>query len=121
MLIIEGKTIKFSRGDDITFNFSCKDKQGNPYTFLVGDTIQFRIFDKNGYGKVAILSKEITIEEETETVPINLTSSDTMIGEEINAVVKLWYEISINEDTTVIGFDDAGPAMVWLLPAREES
>ena len=121
MLIIEGKTIKFSRGDDITINFGCKDKQGNSYTFQIGETIQFRIFDKQGYDKVAILSKEITIDEETTTVPINLTSQDTMIGEEINSAVKYWYEISINEDNTVIGFDNAGPAILYLLPAREES
>lgn len=121
MLIIEGKTIKFSRGDDITLNLSCKDKQGNLYEFLVGDTVQFRIFEKNGYDKIAILSKEIEVEEETTTVSINLTSAETMIGEEINSAVKYWYEVSINEDNTVIGYDNSGPALLYLLPAREES
>ena len=121
MLIIEGKTIKFSRGDDITFDFSCKDENNNQYTFMVGDTIQFRIFNANGYGTEAILSKEITVGEETTVIPINLSSSDTMIGEDINSAVKYWYEISINEDTTVIGYDNSGPALLYLLPAREES
>ena len=121
MLIIEGKTVKFSRGDDIVINFSCKDENGIDYTFGVGEEVQFRIFDKNGYDDPAILSKEITIDEETTVVPIHLTSEETMIGEEINSAVKYWYEISINEDNTVIGYDNAGPAILYLLPAREES
>lgn len=122
MLIIEGKTVKFSRGDDITIDFSCKDKDRNPYTFSIGETVQFRIFNKNGYGKEAIVSKEITIEEDdTTVVPIHLTSEDTMIGGEINGSVMYWYEISINEDNTIIGFDNDGPALLYLLPAREES
>lgn len=121
MLIIEGKTIKFSRGDEIVLNFSCKDKNKNDYVFGVGETVQFRIFEKNGYGGEAILSKEITIDEETTIVPISLSSQDTMIGEDINSPVKYWYEISINEDNTVIGYDNAGPAILCLLPAREES
>lgn len=121
MLIIDGKTIQFSRGDDITLNFSCKDENKVDYVFGVGETVQFRIFEKNGYGNEAILSKEITIDEEATVVPIHLSSEDTMIGEEINSKKTYWYEISINEDNTVIGYDDAGPAILFLLPAREES
>lgn len=121
MLIIEGKTIKFSRGDDISFDFMCKDENGDQYIFDVNDEIEFRIFEKNGYGKQAILSKEITIDEETSVVTINLTSSETKIGKETNTAIIYWYEISINEDNTVIGFDDTGPALLYLLPAREES
>lgn len=121
MLIVDGKTIQFSRGDDITLNFSCKDINNNDYVFSVGDTVQFRIFDKNGYDDEAILSKEISIDEETTIVPIHLLSEDTMIGEEINSKKTYWYEISINEDNTVIGYDNAGPAILYLLPAREES
>lgn len=121
MLIIDGKTIQFSRGDDITLNFSCKDESGTDYVFGIGETVQFRIFDKNGYDDEAIISKEITIVEEATVVPIHLSSEDTMIGEEINSKKTYWYEISINEDNTVIGYDNAGPAILFLLPAREES
>ena len=121
MLIIEGKTIKFSRGDEITINFSCKDKNGSPYTFLAGDTVQFRIFPTRGYDDEAILSKEVVVDEDTTVVPINLTSEDTMIGNKINAAALYWYEISINEDNTVIGYDDDLAAKLFLLPAREES
>lgn len=121
MLIIDGKTIKFSRGDEITINFSCKDKDGNDYVFSPGETVQFRIFPTKGYDSDAVLTKQIEVDEEQTVVPINLTSQETMIGEKINAPVIYWYEISINEDNTVIGYDEESAAKLYLLPAREES
>lgn len=120
MLKIIGTTIKISRGDNAAILFSCNDKQGNPYTFTQGETIQFRVFQKNGYDDEAILSKECEVEEDTEVVEIELTSDDTTIGNPINAPKIYWYEISINETNTVIGYEN-DPALFILLPAREDS
>ena len=120
MLIIDGTTIKASRGDDITILFSCEDKNGEIYTFTEGETIQFRIFDKDGYKKEPLLYKEYLIDEDKTIVEINLTSAETTIGEPINNPKTYWYEISINEINTIIGYEN-DPALFVLLPARGNS
>ncbi|MBR4486267.1 hypothetical protein IKS57_02740, partial [bacterium] len=49
--------------------------------------------------------KTITPSEETTTLTIALTQEETTIGELINAPVKYWYEIQLN-DNTIIGYDE---------------
>lgn len=118
MLNISGKTIRINRGDAGTLALTIPISDEENYTFNIGDKIQFRIFEKKGYNKDIVLEKVIEVEEETEIVDISLTEADTLIGEDINKEVIYWYEIALNEEQTVIGYDENGAAELILYPAK---
>lgn len=117
MIEIEGKTIRISRGDSGTIKLTIPLSDTENYEFQVGDKVQFRVFEKKNYNNV-FLDKEINIEEITSVIDICLTEKDTSIGEVINKPVTYWYEISLNETQTVVGYDDEGPAELILYPAH---
>ena len=117
MIEIEGKTIRISRGDSGTIKLTIPLSDTENYEFQVGDKVQFRVFEKKNYNNV-FLDKEINIEEITSVIDICLTEKDTSIGEIINKPVTYWYEISLNETQTVVGYDDDGPAELILYPAQ---
>lgn len=117
MIEIEGKTIRISRGDSATIKLTIPLSDTENYEFQVGDKVQFRVFEKKNYNNV-FLDKEINIEEITSVIDICLTEKDTSIGEVINKPVTYWYEISLNETQTVVGYDDEGPAELILYPAH---
>ncbi len=117
MIEIEGKTIRISRGDSGTIKLTIPLSDTENYEFQVGDKVQFRVFEKKNYNNV-FLDKEINIEEITSVIDICLTEKDTSIGEIINKPVTYWYEISLNEIQTVVGYDDEGPAELILYPAH---
>lgn len=117
MIEIEGKTIRISRGDSGTIKLTIPLSDTENYEFQVGDKVQFRVFEKKNYNNV-FLDKEINIEEITSVIDICLTEKDTSIGEIINKPVTYWYEISLNETQTVVGYDDEGPAELILYPAH---
>lgn len=111
------KNIWLTRGDIATINISAKKSDGSNHTFLVGDIVRFNVFKKNACNDV-VLQKDITISEETEIVPISLSTNETRIGEMIHKPVDYWYEVVVNPETapqTIIGyFDD--PTIFKLLP-----
>lgn len=117
MIEIEGKTIRISMGDSGTIKLTIPLSDTENYEFQVGDKVQFRVFEKKNYNNV-FLDKEINIEEITSVIDICLTEKDTSIGEIINKPVTYWYEISLNETQTVVGYDDEGPAELILYPAH---
>lgn len=117
MIEIEGKTIRISRGDSGTIKLTIPLSDTENYEFQVGDKVQFRVFEKKNYNNV-FLDKEINIEEITSVIDICLTEKDTSIGEVINKPVTYWYEISLNETQTVVGYDDDGAAELILYPAQ---
>lgn len=117
MIEIEGKTIRISRGDSGTIKLTIPLSDTENYEFQVGDKVQFRVFEKKNYNNV-FLDKEINIEEITSAIDICLTEKDTSIGEVINKPVTYWYEISLNETQTVVGYDDDGAAELILYPAQ---
>ena len=117
MIEIEGKTIRISRGDSGTIKLTIPLLDTENYEFQAGDKVQFRVFEKKNYNN-AFLDKEINIEEITSVIDICLTEKDTSIGEVINKPITYWYEISLNETQTVVGYDDEGPAELILYPAH---
>ena len=117
MIEIEGKTIRISRGDSGTIKLTIPLSDTENYEFQAGDKVQFRVFEKKNYNNV-FLDKEINIEEITSVIDICLTEKDTSIGEVINKPITYWYEISLNETQTVVGYDDDGPAEFILYPAQ---
>ena len=113
---IEGSTIKLNRGDVMSMRLSLKMEDGSDYTFQNGDKIVFSVYNKNKMDEEAVLLKEIVVDEQSESVDINLTSEETKIGELINKPVDYWYEVELNNEYTVIGYDDDGAKILRLYP-----
>ena len=117
MIEIEDKTIRMSRGDSVSINLTIPITDSENYKFKNGDKIQLRIFEKKNYEK-ELLKKEVIITEETEEVVINIQEEDTKFCPNINKPNTYWYEISLNEVETVVGYDNDGPAEFILYPAK---
>lgn len=120
--IESNKTIYLTRGDIATINVTAKNSDGSDYTFKVNDVVRLNIFKKNDCHSI-ILTKDVTVSEETTVANIPLTSSETKIGDLINKPVDYWYEIVLNPETapqTIIGYLD-NPTIFKLLPEGGDS
>lgn len=112
---IVGTTIKVNRGDVLNLSLSTELEDGSTYTFHNGDKIVFSIYEKGKMSDNAVLIKEINVVTETETVDIGLTNEETKIGELINKPVTYWYEVELNDQYTIIGYDDETGAKEFVL------
>lgn len=115
MFKIVKDVFKVTRATKGTFEFSLDD-----YVFKPDDTIEFRLYEKGKLDKKPVKSKEIKISEESTSVDIELTCDDTNIGIPCNEMVEYWYEIELNDDQTVMGFDEKGPKRFELYPKGVE-
>ena len=107
------------RGDKGTLEYSIKQDDESLYEFQQGDKIEFTVFENKGYSKTPVLNKEITPTPGETSVNIELTATDTTLGEAENKAITYWYEIALNGDETVNGYDsDDGPLEFILLPAK---
>lgn len=120
MLKIDSKTkqINLTRGDIANFNISAKNDDGTNYQFQVEDEIKLSIYEKKDYSKL-ILTKSVVVNEATENVVLSLTSQETKIGDIINKPVDYWYEIQLNNEQTIIGYDEDGAKIFRLYPEGE--
>lgn len=117
MFKIEKNKILVNRGDFGIIDFRIPLDATTDYTFEVGDVISFGVYPTSQYEKVPLIYKEIKIEEEGITsVEIVLESEDTKIGNIINKPVQYWYEIQLNKEQTVLGYDKDGPKIFMLYP-----
>lgn len=64
----------------------------------------------------AVLLKEITVNGSQQSVEITCTKEEMTIGELINKPVEYWYEIELNNEHTVIGYDENGAKILLLFP-----
>ena len=118
---IDGTTIGITRGDILSLNLSLQTEAGTAYTFQPNDKIKFSVYTKGKMDADPVLEKSITIAEATQTVTISCTNEDTKIGGYINKPVDYWYEIELNDENTVLGYDDKGPKILKLYPEGKES
>lgn len=109
------KRIHISRGDAATLNITAN---GGEYEFQVGDVIRLRIYEKKKYNE-PIVEVTKTVETAATSVELNLTKENTTIGEDINKPITYWYEISLNETTTIIGYDEDGAKELVVYPAEK--
>ena len=113
------KQIQINRGDSASIIVSAKDKTGEQYTFKVNDIVKLKVAEAKNEDNV-VIEKTETINEETTSVTITLTSDDTKIGEIINKPIIYWYEISVESQNgdvqTIIGYDNKGPKEFVLNP-----
>lgn len=112
MFKIENQNIYLNRGQAITIELKSEEENG----FVSGDTVKFSILAKGNYSKL-IFQKVFTVEENSNTFSIPLSSQDTKIGDIIkNGTVTYWYEIELNNDSTLVGYDENGPKLFVLYP-----
>ena len=116
MARVDGTIIKINRGDVLNLTLNLTLDNGTAYTFQPGDVIVFSLYNKGALNKEAILLKTITVSEERANLDITLTSEETKIGDLINKPVDYWYEIELNNQYTVIGYDDDGAKILTLFP-----
>lgn len=129
------RTIHLTRGDVTNgkYNklvFYCsyintETEEEEEYLFSLDDKISFVVFEKKGYTKNEILRKEYTLKELGYTEPtkrpeIPLTDIDTKKFPLKNKPATYWYDIVLNDNTTVIGYDEDGASKLIVYPEAEE-
>lgn len=132
MVAIEDNTIHISRGDKTTGEFNrlafylpiSDGENETNYKFKLTDKISFIVYPKKGYTQNEIFRLEYTIEdlgytEPTEVVEIPLTEELTSKFPLLNKAATYWYDISLNDTLTIIGFDDEGAKKIIVYPALE--
>ena len=111
------KTISINRGDSATLSITA-NMGSEPFTFLNGDVIYFKVTEKGNENNV-VLFKQVAVEEEAQSVNVSIDDNDTRFGEIINKPVNYWYEVSVirnGKTQTLIGYDDDGAKLFVLLP-----
>ena len=109
-------TIKCTRGDKGNIILKKKLREdGTIEPFYKDDIVIFTV--KNNFAdSEPLLRKEIKVLEDCESLKISFSKEDTTIGDLIATPVKYQYEISINEDLTILGYDESGPKIFQLYP-----
>lgn len=95
------------------------------YEFQLDDKITFVVFEKKGYTRLEILKKEYTLREigylsPTEYPEIILTEDDTKKFDLSNKRKVYWYDIVLNDDTTILGYDNDSGKKLIVFPGAEE-
>ena len=135
----DNRTIYLNRGDEtseffkLAFYFpiwNYETKQEDKHLFQLDDKISFVVMQKKGYTKEEIFRVEKTIAEMGITGPtyypeIQLTSEDTKKFDLLDKSATYWYDIILNDTTTILGFmpDDDGKveaSRIVVLPESEE-
>lgn len=88
------------------------------YKFLVGDVVKLNIYERKGYDKEPVKSIEVSVTKEGNEVQIPITEEDSTFGEIPNKEKVYWYDISLNEAYTVVGFDEDGEKEFIMYPAK---
>lgn len=111
MYRIINKNIFLNRGDKITIRVANKTD-----VFRVGEYLKFYVCQEGNYNNV-LLEKRVDIDENTDIVDISLTSTETRIGDPLKTGSKTyWYEIELDGNTTLVGYDGNGPKLFVLYP-----
>ena len=113
--IDEDKTINITRGDKATIELKIPIDD-DYYEFSVGDRIIFAVYEKKGLDKTPLLYLEKEVTVAGKSFDIDLTSDNTRLGELENKVQEFWYEIQLNDDQTIIGFDEDGAKKFLVYP-----
>lgn len=131
----DNQTLHLTRGDithnkfnKICFNFPIYNfatQQEEYYEFQLTDKIAFVVKEKKGYTKTEVLRVERTIAEmgytePTTTPEIILTEEDTKVFELKDKPTTYWYDIVLNDTTTILGYDEEGAKKLILYPEAGE-
>lgn len=83
--------------------------------FKANDIIKFSIVTKGDYDDV-IFQKEFKVPEECTEFFLQFTSEEMRIGDMISKKVEYYYEIELNDDTTLLGSYTDGDKRFVLYP-----
>ena len=117
MYRVINKNIYLNRGDAITIVLV-----NNSDTFKANDYIKFRVCEQGDLLNV-VLTKTVNIDAQHagSEVKIELTSEDTRIGEPFKNGSRIyWYEIELNGEITLVGYDNDGPKLFTIWPEAVE-
>ena len=120
-VVNEDLSIGVTRGDAVYFTVTA-EYYGGDYEFKRGEVLRFKVFGKKDVESI-YLQKDFSIEQDTTSVEVHLSSEDTTIGEPINKPVDYWYEIELNPDgdtKTIVGYDENGAKVFRLYPEGVE-
>lgn len=118
MFKIKDSTIHCSRGDKGTIELKVPVGDTDFYEFNAGDRIKFNIYNKKGYEEKPLKVKEIVLAEATKKVNIELTENDTTFGVISNKPVKYWYDITLNDNQTIVCYSEDGAKEFIQYPAK---
>lgn len=112
----DGKTLLVTRGDKGSVKVKKKISEGVFEPFYEGDVVSFNL--KNNFGdNEPVLRKKVIVPENTDVITFNFSKDDTTIGDLISSPVLYQYDIAVNEDMTILGYDDeTGPKYFKLFP-----
>ena len=116
-------TINLTRGDVAVFEITALQNETENYIFQPGDVVRFTVCEKKRCDNV-VLSKDVTVDEESEKVVMNLDQTDTKLGDLIHKPKDYWYEVVLNPDTTpqtIVGYDSNGPKIFRLFPEGDDN
>ena len=138
MIFVESdnQTIHITRGDAtqekfnrLAFQFpilNLETQEEELYEFQLDDKISFVAMEKKGYTKEEILRKEYTLRDlgyvkPTTTPEIVLTAEDTKSFPMADKRKTYWYDLTLNDETTILGLDDEGAKKIIVYPESEEN
>lgn len=113
MFKIEDKTIYVTRGDKLIINEA--DLDIDTTSIIVDDYVVFRLYNKKKLNELPLLEKKVIVEEDHK-FSIELSKDETKIGELLNKPSTYWYEVEVNGENTVVGYDQDGAKLFILYP-----
>lgn len=110
----DGTTLLVTRGDKGSIKVKKKISDGVYEPFYKDDVVSFSL--KNNFGdSEPVLRKKVTVQEQTDTVTFEFSKDDTTIGDLISSPVRYQYDIAVNDDLTILGYDDQTGAKYFKL------
>lgn len=113
MVRIEKDTIEMSRGDAFSIEVTIED-----YTILSTDVVKMSIFEADSDYASPLTTITGTLDSEHNVSVISFDESTTSFAEPVSERVDYEYEVKLNGDQTVIGYDKKGPKRLIIYPAE---
>ncbi len=102
------KQVYHQRGDKLVYPIE--------YDFKKYDVISFAIYSARKLNEKPIVFEKFTIDKDCDSYTIEIDFETMKIGNMLNRKKDYWYEISLNDEKTLVGFTDETPAYFTLLP-----
>lgn len=124
-------TIRITRGDKTSSEYNklvvyCPyEDTGEYHKFKPTDKLSIVVFEKKGYTKEEVMRKEYILKDlgyvaETDSVELILTEEDTKVFPKSNKPITYWYDVVLNDSTTIIGYDEDGAKKFIVYPEAGE-
>lgn len=118
--IDDEKTIHITRGD-ATNDLNKLTISYDDYEFKTNDKLKLVVVEKKGYTEKIVFEKEQTILSASSSVDFALTSTETKSFPLENKKKTYWYDIRLNDDTTIIGYDEENAKKLIVYPGGVEN